>query len=133
MRDSHRANTLLVELLIVILFFMLAATTIVELFATARQKSRTATIRTNAIMVVQNMADELYLADDPESVLKAYELVPGETGWVAEKDGYQINVTKEDDVRENGTLRKVEISVIADDKVLLTLPCDKYIAEGATP
>ena len=133
MRDSHRANTLLVELLIVILFFMLAATTIVELFATARQKSRTATIRTNAIMVVQNMADELYLADDPESVLKAYELVPGENGWTAEKDGYQINVTKEDDVRENGTLRKVEISVIADDKVLLTLPCDKYIAEGATP
>ena len=133
MRDSHRANTLLVELLIVILFFMLAATTIVELFANARQKSHTATIRTETVMTVQNLADELYLSDNPEEILKAYELAPSETGWTCEKDNYQINVTKEDSQQEAGVLRKVEISVVANGEVLFTLPCDKYIAEGATP
>lgn len=133
MRDSHRANTLLVELLIVILFFMLAATTIVELYATARQKSRTATTRTNAIMVAQNMADELYLTDDPEAVLKNYELTVGEAGWTGERDGYQISVTSEDVAKTGGTLRKMEISVIADEKVLFALPCDKYITGEATP
>lgn len=133
MKDSHRANTLLVELLIVILFFMLAATTIVELFATARQKSRTATIRTEAVMLAQNMADELYLSEDPDSVLNAYAFKQEENGWVFDKDSYQINVTKEEDKLTNGTLRKMEISVSADDQVLFTLPCDKYMAEGATP
>lgn len=133
MKDSHRANTLLLELLIVLLFFMLAATTIIELFATARQKSHTATIRTNAIVVAQNMADELYLSEDPVTVLNAYELTANETGWAGERDGYQINVTSEDIAKAGGTLRKMEISVIADEKVLFTLPCDKYIAGEATP
>ena len=39
MREGGRANALLVELLLVILFFMLSATTIVELFAGAKHKT----------------------------------------------------------------------------------------------
>lgn len=133
MKDSHRANTLLVELLIVILFFMLAATTIVELFASARQKSKTATIRTDSIMVVQNIADELYLSDDPESVLKEHKFVPSEDGWTADREDYHILVTNDEEKTAGGTFRRMEINVTADGKVLFTLPCNKYTAEEATP
>ena len=39
MREGHRANALLVELLLVILFFMLGSTTLVQIFADAKHKS----------------------------------------------------------------------------------------------
>ena len=69
MREGGRANALLVELLLVILFFMLSATTIVELFAGAKHKTVQARATSEAIMEAQNIADDLYGADDPDAVL----------------------------------------------------------------
>ena len=79
MREGHRANALLVELLLVILFFMLGATTLVELFAGAKHKSLQARATNLGIMEAENVADDLYGAEDPDAVLQ-------ELGFTKEND-----------------------------------------------
>ena len=69
MREGSRSNALLIELLLVILIFMIAAAILVQVFADARLKSRTAYATNASMLEAQNIADELYAADSPEKVL----------------------------------------------------------------
>ena len=95
MREGGRANALLVELLLVILFFMLSATTIVELFAGAKHKTVQARATSEAIMEAQNIADDLYGADDPDAVLKELGFSEGDGVWTLEKTEYTLTVPQE--------------------------------------
>lgn len=131
MKDTHRSNTLLLELLIVILFFSLALTTIVEIFANARMQSRRATARTEAITLVQNLADEVYLSEDPDQVLSRYGLTAENDQWTYEGDNYTLTVAENDDKNEAGTLRRMTFSVTSMGEELFSLPCDRYIPEVA--
>ena len=133
MRDSHRSNTLLLELLIVVLFFMVALTTIVEVFSNARIQSRRASARTEAITMVQNLADEVYLSEEPEQVLTAYGLIPENDYWIYEGNGYTLTAEREDEQNEAGILRKMTFSVTSLGEELFSVPCDRYIPEVAQP
>ena len=65
MKEGSRASALLVELLLVILFFMISAAILVQVFANARLKSRTAKATNASMLEAQNIAEDLYAADDP--------------------------------------------------------------------
>ena len=69
MKESGRANALLVELLLVIFFFMISAAILVQVYADAKLKSRTAQATNAAMLEAQNIAEDLYGSDDPEAVL----------------------------------------------------------------
>ena len=133
MRDTHRSNTLLLELLIVILFFSLALTTIVQIFTNARLQSRRATARTEAITLVQNLADEVYLSEKPEQVLARYGLTGEDNQWTYEGENYTLTVTEMDEKNEAGTLRRMTFSVASMGDELFSLPCDRYIPEVSQP
>ena len=72
MKESGRANALLVELLLVIFFFMISAAILVQVYADAKLKSRTAQATNAAMLEGQNIAEDLYGTEDPETVLKEY-------------------------------------------------------------
>ena len=72
MKSGSRANALLVELLIVIIFFMFVSVTLVEFFAASREKSVAAQTTGAAILDAQNLAEELY-----GKALQVMETVPG--------------------------------------------------------
>ena len=59
MREGSRANALLVELLLVIFFFMVSAAILAQVFADAKLKSRTAHATNAAMLEAQNIAEDL--------------------------------------------------------------------------
>ena len=133
MREGSRSNALLIELLLVIFIFMIAAAILVQIFADAKLKSRTAAATNASMLEAQNIAEELYAADNPDTVLADYGFTAWNDGWVLEKDGYLLKVELREEESESGTLRTYVISGIEGDKTLLTLPSTRYIPKEVSP
>ena len=133
MREGHRANALLVELLLVILFFMLGSTTLVELFADAKHKSLQARATNTAIMAAENISDDLYGADDPDKVLEDLGFTKENDSWVLNEKEYTLTVTQKDEDTENGVLRVFTIDGTGDGKDLFSLPSTRYLPKEVSP
>ena len=133
MREGHRANALLVELLLVILFFMLGATTLVELFANAKHKTMQARATNISIMEAQNIADDLYGAEDPDAVLRELGFTKNGDNWILEEKDYTLTVTQAEETAEAGILRTFTISATGDGKDLFSLPSTRYLPKEVSP
>ncbi len=133
MREGHRANALLVELLLVILFFMLGATTLVELFAGAKHKSLQARATNLGIMEAENVADDLYGAEDPDAVLQELGFTKENDVWILEKKEYTLTVTQRTEEAEAGEFRIFTISGSGDGKDLFSLPSTRYLPKEVSP
>ncbi len=133
-RESSRANALLVELLLVIFFFMISAAILVQLFADARHKSLQARAATSAIAEAQNCAEDLYSQDDPETWL-AENGFGKETDnkWSREYDGYTLFITKDVQTTEGGEIRTFHINGFGDGKDLFTIPSTRYVPKEVSP
>jgi len=133
MKEGSRANALLVELLLVIFFFMISAAILVQVYADAKLKSKTAHATNFSMLEAQNVAEDLYSAKDPDVVLADYGFTADGSGWILEKDGYQLKVTLEEEDTASGMLRTYKISGIEGDKTLLTLPSTRFIPKEVSP
>ncbi len=133
MKEGSRANALLVELLLVIFFFMLAASVLVQVFADAKLKSRTAHATNASMLEAQNVAEDLYASDDPETVLSSYGFESRDGVWVLGKEGYELRVTMRSEETDSGLLRTYDVSGVEGDKTLLTLPSTRFIPKEVTP
>ena len=133
MREGSRANALLVELLLVIFFFMIFAAILVQVFSDAKQKSRTAHATNASMLEAQNIAEDLYAADNPDAVLADYGFAAGSDSWTLQRDGYLLKVTFREEATGSGTLRTYDISGIEGEKTLLTLPSTRFIPKEVSP
>ncbi len=133
MKSGSRANALLVELLIVIIFFMFVSVTLVEFFAASREKSVAAQTTGAAILDAQNLAEELYGNEDPEAHLQALGGVRDADEWVLNRDGYVLRITESNEESEGGILRTMLVSAEAHGKQLLTLPSVRYVQKEVAP
>ena len=133
MKGGSRANALLVELLLVIFFFMISAAILVQVYADAKLKSRTAHATNYSMIEAQNIADDLYATDSPVAVLDDYGFSEKDGVWTLEKDGYLLKVTCQEEETEAGILRTYNVSGIEGDKTLLTLPSTRYIPKEVSP
>lgn len=127
MRTHTRSNALLVELMIVILFFMLASTVLIQVFAKARSMSASAETIAAAIMDAQNAADRLITAADPESELEEMGFSRDGGKWVLDRDSYRMEAETERIPAPAGKMIRQSVRVIsADGTELLRLPCSRY-------
>ena len=133
MKEGGRANALLVELLLVIFFFMISAAILVQVFADAKLKSRTAHATNASMLEAQNIAEDLYATENPDAVLASYGFKAEGDGWVLEKDGYLLKITASNEETDSGLLRTYNISGIEGEKTLLTLPSTRYIPKEVSP
>ena len=133
MKESGRANALLVELLLVIFFFMISAAILVQVYADAKLKSRTAQATNAAMLEGQNIAEDLYGTEDPETVLKEYGFTSQNGIWILEKKGYVLQVTPKIEETDFGTLRTYEVAGVEGDRTLITLPSTRYIPKEVSP
>ena len=133
MKEGSRANALLVELLLVIFFFMISAAILVQVFADAKLKSRTANAYNETMLEAQNIAEDLYAAKDPDAVLNAYGFTEKDGALILEKDGYFLKVTVREQETESGLLKTYDVSGVEGDKTLLTLPSARYIPKEVSP
>ena len=70
MVKHNQLNTLLMEILIVVLFFALCSTVILDVFVGAHNQSARAGAQADALTAAQSLADRLYAADEREDVLR---------------------------------------------------------------
>ena len=133
MKEGSRANALLVELLLVIFFFMLGATTLVELFAGAKHKTLQARAMNTAVMEAENIADDLYGADDPDAVLTALGFTKENDVWTKTGKEYTLTVTQSEEATDAGALRIFKINGTGDGVDLFTLPSTRYIPKEVSP
>ena len=130
MRSGNRSNALLVELLIVIMFFMLASTILLRVFTSARMQSFRAEMETLTLAEAQNVADQLYITDDPDALLGSLGFVKTDDLWVLNTENYQMEAAVNEETDEYGVFRRQEVRVILGDETLFTLPCSRW--QGVT-
>ena len=104
--NNNRSNALLVEILIAVLFFMIAATVLVRVFVTSHRLTVRAGIETVALSEAQNVADVIYAAEDIDADLREMGFVLSHGAWTCEAaDGtYTIYVDGAETPTEAGSL-----------------------------
>lgn len=119
MRQS-KVNNLLLELLIVVLFFSLVIGVAVRLFGAVRQVGRQADCTQEALFAGQELIEQLYVADDPNAALSQ---LPTGADW-------RLEASLERQETASGTLLSGEICGYMDEKALFALPFARYIQEA---
>ncbi len=130
MRSNNRSNALLVELLIVVLFFMLASTVLLQVFVKARNMSEKSGWITRALTEAQNVSERLAASDDPEAALADLGFAPQGDAWVLAEDGFVTEVVLSAEDRAAGKMRRQEVRVLKDGEELLSLPGARYQEVG---
>ena len=136
MGNRNRSNVLLVEILIAVLFFMLSATVLVQVFGTSRNMTVRAGIETQALAEAQNVAEALYAADDQEAQLDELGFISYHGAWTRDYGDFTLYVNGETapagaDEMWNGEVRAYyrdpgATDVRQADQELFTLPCSLY-------
>lgn len=132
MKAKHM-NALLVEIMMAVLFFALAATVILELFAAGHSLNRDSDILGRATGHARNLSEQIYAADDLKGLLVQQGFEQGATGWHASFGDYSLLVTAETLPAGSGEMRRAEVSAAQDDEVLVSLPCLRYFPGEVTP
>ena len=136
MGSRNRSNVLLVEILIAVLFFMLSATVLVQVFAAARNMTVRAGVETQALAEAQNVAEALYAADDPEAALEAMQFKLYHGAWSRSDGDITLYVESEENPTDAGAIwsgtvrafyhsRNLNLARQEDDE-LFALPCARY-------
>lgn len=134
----NRSKAILVEILIAVFFFMIAATVLVRVFVTSHRLTVLSGLKTQALSEAQNVADAIYAAEDVDADLRDMGFVLSHGVWTrAAEDGtYTIYVECSETPTEtgslwNGTVRAFDSVSGADtsrsqDRELFALECVRY-------
>ena len=131
MKTGNRSNALLVELLIVVMFFMLAATVLLKVFSGAASQGNRAGMTIEAMNGAQNVAESLYSAEDPEKALREMGFALDGGVWSRNDGDFVIEAVTQKTDRAHGVWYGQEVRVIAEGERMFTLPCSRY--EEARP
>ena len=129
----YQGNILLIELLIVILFFSQSQVVMVRVFASAHEKSRSSVQLRHAMMACQDIAEQLSISEDPDALLLQLDF-NGENGsyFRCDENGFDLYVHCQQEETEAGSLLRSTITAQKDDKEILSLPVSLYVPkEGA--
>lgn len=119
-RQSH-SNALLVELLIVVLFFMLASTILLQLFTAARTQSAKAEALTEATFLAQNLAESCQ--EDG-----SFDHFPASPDDRISFPGSSLTASVESTSQqtEAGIFTRYTINIYSGDELIYTLPSARY-------
>ncbi len=126
MKSGNRSNALLVELLIVVMFFMLSSTVLLQVFSTARSQSALSGKLNQALNAAQSMADRLYAVNDAESMLTEMGCIQEEGLWRLPGDDFDLTVAISSDQQPFGELLRYRVQAVSDGQTLVDLPAARY-------
>ena len=136
MRKQHHssANVLLLELVIVILFFMLCVSALVEVLGTARLKSAGAKTGTDALLLIENLEERLAASADAAEELAQAGFAEEDGAWILRDGRFVITARESAEPTEAGSLRTVTFSAEQENGTkLFELPVVNYIPGEVSP
>ena len=121
MKNHSHSNALLVEFLIVVLFFMLASTVLLQLFTAARTQSLRAEELSEATLLAQNLAESCQAGGSPDTF-------PVSSGRRISFPGSTLTASVESTSQqsESGTLTYYTVNIFSGDDLIYTLPSAHY-------
>lgn len=132
MKKNGGMNALLIELVIVLFFFILSFSVLAQVYAHSYLTERDAAIRSEALFEAQNVCALLRAADAPEETLARAGFVPGDGQWEKECEGYSLVVKTEKNNLPAGEWWQMDVSAKQETDIWFTLPASGYI-EGVGP
>ena len=125
-----KGNTLLIELMIVLLFFALSQAIILQVFASAQQVNRNGSIRNAALMQAENTAEVLAAgnADAETTLVSLGYTLDRDARYIADypSDGYRLSAQITRFTQPAGVLTTVTITALQEERRLFTLPAVRY-------
>ncbi|HNW87199.1 MAG TPA: hypothetical protein PKJ47_09695 [Candidatus Limiplasma sp.] len=123
----EKGNILLVELLIVILFFTLSQVIVLQAFVKAQQLNREAGITNLALLRAEDTAETLAVSDNAEETLASLGFTATDGLFQAEsEDGYRITAEITHFTQTTGVLTTVTVKAFRDMTELFALPAVRY-------
>lgn len=137
--DESRNKVLLLEIVVVLLFFSVSAVTTLQLFAHASTLARRNALDADALVHCEDVAERLRVQADPSALLTA------DAGWTAVQttaDGfsatwtpegadYTLCVTGERVEQPGGSLWEMRVQALdAQGSLRVDLPVARYAPEG---
>lgn len=136
MKSRNHSNALLIELLIVVLFFALSGTVLLQVFTASSAQSQRAAVINEALVAAQNVAEQLCAVGTEED--RAVEALAamgfqqnGDSGWEQDRDGYCLRVTLDMEKRDAGQMLLARIEASKGAEILFAFPAARY--EEAQP
>ncbi|MBR2571680.1 MAG: type II secretion system protein [Clostridia bacterium] len=127
MKARNQSNALLMELLIVVLFFALAATVLLQVFVASSNQNRRAGAVSEALVAAQNAADRFCAAASGEDALRDAGFVPaGDSGWELNREDWRLSAALNAEDKNAGRMLYAEITAYQGENVLFALPAARY-------
>lgn len=138
---KNPSYTVLVEISVATLIFLLASTTLLRLFTLAFDTDVDTRKRTQALIYAQDCAQQLAAQDDAPASLLSQGYTRTQSGAYEREtpDGMRVRVEVEQSKTLAGTLTQAQITVLQGEAVLSQLPAAGYvenalyIKEGISP
>ncbi len=160
MRSGNRTNVLLVEILIVIFFFMIGSVILMQVFEKSHNQSEKAEAEMKALSEAQSIADRLYQAEDVEEELAALGFSKSEKSGIQSEESSEsasesglsdgtagnssdaaviwektdgdiiLRASFNSETMDSGMLRRGSVTAIFKGEELFSLPCTRYKEEG---
>lgn len=119
MKKSQGMNALLIELVIVLFFFILSFTVLAQVYAYTYRTENTAALQSEALFEARNLSAHLRADGNPERYL-AEGAEKTEAGYLFTYDGYQLLVACQPERMEYGTYYHIEINAVNGADALWT-------------
>lgn len=125
---KYQGNILLIELLIVILFFSLSQVIMVRVFASAHEKSHESVQLRHALMACQDVAEQLSVSEEPSALLLSQDFSGGDGSYFrCDEHGFDLYVYCQREENPAGTLLSSTVTARKDDTEILSLPVSLYV------
>lgn len=131
MKKRSASRALLLELLIVIGFFLISVSVLVPLLARARQRDERADLLVSVLTEAQNTVELLSSGRDPAEVLAelGFEKAEEPDLWIRAEGETSFQVSLSRETRPGGEFVRTSLEVFQGEESLLLLPCSVYRPE----
>lgn len=133
MARNNQLNALLMEFFVAVLFFVLSATVILQTFVGAHELSMQADAYNEAMTIAQSVADELYFAEDGETVLLREGFANENGTFTLERDGIAVSVVLSETEEAAGIMRCAAIRAVYGEKELISMDSLRYVPSEVNP
>lgn len=132
---SKGRSSLLLEIIIVLLFFALSGAVVLGMFLKAGELSASGRALGRALFAAQDAVEGLRASDEPEQYLASVGFAPSEPGGWRKTDktdrSPEILINLADEALPAGRLWSVEVSVHDREKRLTSLSASWYVPDKA--
>lgn len=125
---NYKGNSLLIELIIVLLFFALSQTVVVSMFAASNEKAEKSNILSSALIFSESIAERLCIEENPDTVLLENGFAGGDGMYTyTDPHGFDVQITLRRENKVAGEMMYIDVTALHEGNNLFTLPVQNYM------